>query len=442
MRFIVDINRPCYESGRKVQFLEVGRRPVAERRVELGLGTGTSKSGYRSCLWVGVTLLTLGGCTEDMEVRAGHEDRMTVRDSMGVLISENFDSVGGVNWTIRAEPVLTIGQDFRAPREYQFDWIGGAIRLPDGGILVADGGNTLRAYRETGGYIATWGREGEGPGEFGLLGGLDRLGADSVVVWDRRLQRLTVFDATGRVGREVTVREAPELILRGAIGQDRLVFERVVAFEFDASEFEKILTGRSGGEDYQRQRGAVELWDATGNRVAVVGPYPHTEYHFPSRAVRFFGPVRFFRKMITGVWDSLVIAGPNDTYELHGHGIDGGVERIIRWNRAPIVADDGHRKAFADENPGRDQDAPMASHLPMFDWVVGDALGYLWVRDYDMPGEELVRWTIFDSAGAIVTRLRTSDRLRVWEIGQDYILASQTDDLGIHSVVVLSLHRG
>lgn len=438
----MDTRRPCYDSDRKIQFLQIGRSPVPERCVELRSGTGATRSGHRSCLWVGVILLALVGCTEDIEVGTGHEGRMAVRDSMGVRISENFDSVGDVNWTIRAEPVLTIGQDFQAPREYQFDWIGGAIRLPNGGILVVDGGNTLRAYRETGGYVATWGREGEGPGEFRLLGGLDRLGADSVVVWDRRLQRLTVFDGTGRVGREVTVREAPELVLRGAIGRDRLVFERVVAFEYDVSEFEDILTGRSGDNEYQRQQGAVELWDATGNRVAVVGPYPHTEYHFPSRAVRFFGPVRFSRKMITGVWDSLVIAGPNDTYELHGHGMDGGLERIIRWNRASIVADDSHRKAFADENPGRDQDAPMASHLPMFDWVVGDALGYLWVRDYDMPGEELARWTVFDSAGAIVTRLRTSDMLRVWEIGQDYILASQTDDLGIHSVVVLSLHRG
>lgn len=133
--------------------LEVGRRPVAERRVELGLGTGTSTIGYRSCLWIGVALLALGGCTEDIEVGTGHEGRMAVRDSMGVRISENFDSVGDVNWTIRAEPVLTIGQDFQAPREYQFDWIGGAIRLPNGGILVVDGGNTLRAYRETGGYV-------------------------------------------------------------------------------------------------------------------------------------------------------------------------------------------------------------------------------------------------------------------------------------------------
>ena len=93
------------------------------------------KSWHRSVLWVGASLLALAGCTEDMEVGAGHEGRMAVRDSMGVLISENFDSAGDASWsagdafdsagdaiwTIRPEPVLTLGQDLRAPREYQFD---------------------------------------------------------------------------------------------------------------------------------------------------------------------------------------------------------------------------------------------------------------------------------------------------------------------------------
>lgn len=393
-------------------------------------------------MWLTATSLTLGGCTGDMDTEGDQMKRVAIRDSAGVLISENGVSADDVGWTIDDEPFLTIGQDVSASREYQLDRIGGAIILPEGGILVADGDNTLRAYRRNGTYDATWGRGGDGPGEFRFLGGVDRLGADSVVVWDRRLRRLTVFDVSGKVARESTVRDAPELILRGAIGQDRLAFERVVEFEFEASEFEAMLTGRSGREEYQRQEGMVEIRDATGQRVAEVGPYPHTEYHFPTRTVRYFGPVRYSRKMITGVWGSLVVAGPNDTYELRGHRMDGGLDRVIRWNVTPIVAGDGHRRAFADENPRRNQDAPMASHLPMFDRVLGDELGYLWVRDYDMPGEERVRWTVFDSEGTIVTRLTTSDKLRIWEIERDYILASQTDALGIHSVVLLSLYRG
>ncbi len=365
-----------------------------------------------------------------------------VRDSAGITIAETSDSSSPAEiWHMSDEPLLTIGADLRASREYQFDQISGVIRLPEGEILVADAGNTLRVYRENGDYLATWGREGEGPGEFGFLGGLARLGSDSVVAWDRRSRRLTVFDATGMVARENTLREAPELILRGSVGRGRLVFERVIEFEFNLSEFDELLAGRSGNEEFQRQQGTVEIRGATGGLLAVVGPYPHTEYHFPTPAVLFVGPVRFSRGMITGVWDSLVVAGPNDSYELRGHGVNGELDRIIRWNRIPIVADETHRRAFADENPQSNQEAPMASHLPMFDRVIGDELGYLWVRDYDMPDEETVRWTVFDSNGAIVTRLTTSDRLMVREIGRDHILASQTDDLGIQSVVVLSLER-
>ena len=205
--------------------------------------------------------------------------------------------------------------------------------------FVADGDNTLRTYRDTGAYMATWGREGEGPGEFRLLGGLDKLGADSVVVWDRRWQRVTVFDAAGRVGREVTMRDAPELILRGVIGKDRLVFERVVAFEFDASEFEEILSGRSGREEYHATTRDSRAMGCNGQSRGGRGSIPTYRITiFRAAPVRYFGPVRYSRKMITGVWDSLVIAGPNDTYELHGHGVDGGLNRIIRWNRTPIIA--------------------------------------------------------------------------------------------------------
>ena len=369
--------------------------------------------------------------------------RVAVQDSAGVLISENNDSGGGVVWTIRDEPVLTIGADLQAPAEYQFESIGDVIRLPDGGVLVADlGDNTLRAYREDGTYAATWGREGEGPGDFSFLGGVDRLGADSVVAWDRRLLRLTVFDMTGGVGRLTSVREAPELVLRGAIGPDRLVFERVVEFEFTSSELMDILAGRGGQEEYQREQGWLEVRDATGGPVAEVGPFPNTEYHFPTPDTRFFGPLRYSRSTVTGVWGSLAIAGPNDTYELRAHAADGGLARIIRLNRAPVATDGSHRRAFAEANPDRDPDVPMASHLPMFGAVMEDALGHLWVRDYDMPGEDTIGWTVFDSEGFLVTRLTTSDRLTIREIGRDHVLGTRTDELGVQSVVVLVLDRG
>ncbi len=379
------------------------------------------------------TFLAVAGCGEDMEVA---RDQVLVRDSMAVEITESSDPVdNAAAWSIGEEPTLTIGYDLDAPAEYQFASINGVIGLPEGGILVADQAS-LREYDKDGTHVREWGGRGEGPGEFSFIGGLHRWGADSVVVWDRWQLRLTVFDTSGNLGRTTGMQEAPQLLLRGAIGRDQFVFERVV--EFDANQ---LFANWNQRPEYEREHGVVEIWNAAGNRVSIVGPYPHTEYH-TNRSDRYFGPLRFTRRMVVGVWGSLVIAGPNDTYELRAHVPQGSLERIIRLDRSPVIPNEGHRRALVEEDPSKDRDVPMVSTLPMFDRVMGDDLGYLWVRDYDMPGEATVRWTVFDAAGAVVTRLETSDRLRVWEIGRDYIVASQVGDLDIQVAVMMSLDRG
>ena len=85
---------------------------------------------------------------------------------------------------------------------------------------------------------------------------------------------------------------------------------------------------------------------------------------------------------------------------------------------------------------------PIASHLPLFDRVIGDDAGYHWMRDYDMLGDGPVSWTVFDSLGIVVARCETPDNMEVWEIGVDYVVASQVDGLHVQSLVVLPLQRG
>ena len=142
--------------------------------------------------------------------------------------------------------------------------------------------------------------------------------------------------------------------------------------------------------------------------------------------------------MIAGIWGSQIIAGPNDSYELRAHNsTNGGLERIIRMKRSPIVPGNHHRSLLEDADP----DVPMAATLPTFSRVLGDAAGYLWVRDYTLPGATTSWWTIFDPAGAIAARL-DMNRMTIREIGRDYVVASRTGELGVEAVVVLHLDRG
>ena len=70
------------------------------------------------------------------------------------------------------------------------------LRDPRGGWLYWDRrGSQLRRYDESGALLMTWGRSGEGPGEFQRLVGADVLRDGRVVALDGRGQ-LSVWSAT------------------------------------------------------------------------------------------------------------------------------------------------------------------------------------------------------------------------------------------------------
>jgi hypothetical protein len=67
-------------------------------------------------------------------------------------------------------------------------------------VWVADAGNA-RIYRWgcDGRVLPALGRKGEGPGEFGQPSVLEALGRDTVAVWDRPTQRMTLYSQSGRL---------------------------------------------------------------------------------------------------------------------------------------------------------------------------------------------------------------------------------------------------
>ncbi len=199
---------------------------------------------------------------------------------------------------------------------------------------------------------------------------------------------------------------------------------------------------RSG---YRRERQMYEIRDGAGEPTAFLGPYPHTEFHINKTSMSLaIASIPYSRRAVGGTWKDLVVVGSNDTYELRAYRGDGALEIVVRLAKSRVATTEADRKAYFNDSPersSRDTDLPMASHLPMFDRVIGDDAGYLWVRDYDMPGDDPVSWTVFDSLGTVVAKSETPDDLEVWEIGRDYVVASRVDALDVHSLVVLPLRR-
>ena len=326
-----------------------------------------------------------------------------------------------------------------ASPDHQFDYVAGALRTEDGSIVVADGaGDALyvRRYSSSGQYLRTWARSGEGPGDFKSVAGMHRLSPDSLVVWDRSLQRITVLQSDGRVARTLRI-EAPPLSLKGTLADGGLLFEEIRHLVFRAG-----VQHPSGRHRYDK---TVRTYDREALPIALLGPFPDKESQNTIDGTGMhFNDLPYSRETLVSAWNDLAVVGVSDTYELRVYGSDGSLQRIIRLARPPTPTTEADRVAYLNawSNRRADPDVPAASHIPLFDRIIGDQMGCLWVRDYRLPGEAPAPWTIFDAAGMVVASTEMPGDLRVWDIGPDYVLASRADSLGVHSVVVLPLDRG
>ena len=110
---------------------------------------------------------------------------------------------------------------------------------------------------------------------------------------------------------------------------------------------------------------------------------------------------------------------------------------ILKRRNPPVSADLLKREREFHES------AQMAETFPVFSEVMGDAAGYLWVREYDFPGEERPAplWTVFDPGGRVLGFVETPPALVIEEIGEDYILGRTRDELGVESIQMWPLER-
>jgi len=116
----------------------------------------------RSRRWLLASVLTVSACASDGD----RQDVSVVRDSAGIVIVENRDAPEIPAWHVDPNPLLEIG---RAEGEGPdvFGLVRHAIRLPTGEIAVADGrAMDIRLFGSDGSHQVTFGRQGEGPGEF------------------------------------------------------------------------------------------------------------------------------------------------------------------------------------------------------------------------------------------------------------------------------------
>lgn len=382
----------------------------------------------------------------DAESDSGTALRSEVRDSAGITIVENARPATGsrLDWRVGEVPAVSIGTQEGDEGDMLF-LVFDATRLPDGRIALANAGSSeLRVFSADGVHLATWGGVGEGPGEFGAYTPetVSRWPGDSIAGDNMFRRQVQVFDADGNHGRTVTLADGYQSFL-GVMPDGTLLVKPSTVLSGGVFGAAEALVRKD--EDFGLLRPDGEL------RVSL-GAHPGEEW-FSSPAAAMARPHPFGRSTISTIWGDLAVVSPNDRYELRAYSSAGSLTRIIRRDhelRSPTRTEleEWLAETYADLPEERrtrlfqqlDGMAPV-EFFPAFEALESDPLGYLWVQEYPLPGEQDNVWAVFGPGGRILGFVETPLGLDVFEIGEDYVLGMAADENDVERVQLWPLDR-
>ena len=415
-----------------------------------------------AALLAGLSFLATGCQAGDAPTRGAS----SVWDSAGIEIVESADPAwDGDGWSVADRPSVVIGR-VEGDERYLFGFVSGGVVLRDGRIAVLDGQSALiRVYSSEGVHLEDWGGRGEGPGEFDFPGNIFRYRGDSILVNQIIPLRFVIFDDRGRFGRNAVPKVRPSDLPPGADEPSAVPTSSCCAFwgplpvgGFLFSYPEMVPSAASG-----TRRGSVSVGIVadSGGAAEPGGVFRGARHELGpqgSRVTHQFAP----RVVMAGAPGGYLVT-EGEAYSIHAHDASGRPRRIIRLAREPRPVTDGVRAAHEDQlrerfsRPGgrveggsRDEalrralSAPYPSHLPTFQGLHVDPEGTVWAlqRPYRTAdgGEETAmnEFFVFHADGRHLGVVELPAKLRVLQIGTDFILAAVSDDLGVNFV---HLHR-
>ena len=399
----------------------------------------TSSRGSRALLagLLLVTALPIIGCRDAGSIE--HE-----RDSAGIRIIEHAPSTSLARWHADSQPRLRIGRADGDEAQQLFD-VAGAARLSDGRIVVANSGTSeLRWFGADGRHLSTTGRSGGGPGEFRRILRLMRMPGDSILILDPAAARLSVIDDSGRFVRSFRVPRLPQ-------GQPtiraRFADGRLLGFMLNPD-----VIARPG---LHVQRGTFYVFSDTGSAIDSIGVLAVNQAEAREREGRqsvFYWP--FHASGFVGIAAERIVYAWSASPELLVSSDSGTLAQIVRLPDRPraftpaLRQEEGARVAETRSPTLRPlflrdwnrMDFPDS--LPVYSAMVVDRSDLAWLQELVLGDPPHRRWLIVDPVtGQLQADVMLPGRLRVMEIGDDYVLGTIRDDVGVESLVLLDLAR-
>lgn len=345
------------------------------------------------------------------------------------------------------EPEMRIGT-LEGEDVYMLGDVRGMAVGPGGEVYIYDRqGPALRKYAPDGTFMATFGREGGGPGEYKSSdGGLAVLEDGRVLLRDPGNARISVFSSSGEY-----LEGWP---LRGGYFAGRPLFTDTAGFAYtqiwgsdeDGNRYSALqplapdgtLQDSLPAPTWEHDPATVEF---SSERLSMANPVP-----FTPRSHWTFSPLGYY------------VGGLSTDYSVDLFRRDGTVLRIQRETE-PVAMEAGEKEARREEiASGFRQLAPdwkwngpaIPDEKPPFRSLSVARDGRIWVRlhqpaermadagtaDPDAPEvwKELVVWDVFEPDGTYLGQVRGPSSIETHPepvIGSDHVWAITTDELDV-----------
>ncbi len=403
--------------------------------------------GARSGAMSPIALLALAslGCGDAADPSTD-PNPVVVRDSAGITIVTNAGLGFADSTALRIDSanIVSIGE-LKGDDPYLFGRVVGAVRQDNGHILVADAHTeNIRVFGDDGLFIRRIGRPGEGPGEFANLRGLERVFGDSLLATDWEGGRLNILSPEGvwirsRINRDLPVTRGIQTRIESLFGDGTaLARESIRGCEFP--QLEGVMCADTSR--YHRV-------DDAGQELAEFGSLPNRRAvmireGLPTRvgvgALAWGQPFHF-------AGDEHFYYADGERFEARVFTLDGALERIVRVDLPQIEAEptdfnqlpaSGPLEGFAAAARRAHLASEFPPHLPQVEGLWVDRVGRIWLREWVVRAQQTVptRWFIFSPEGELLYSLR-QPLYRIYEIGEDYILGSSFDAMGVERVQLL-----
>ena len=354
-----------------------------------------------------------------------------------------------------AEPLVSIGPGQGVDSPYELFQVEGALRLADGSVVALSQGHyEVRRFGPDGRHLWTAGRYGEGPGEFELPVLLATCSTDDrIVIYDRAQYRVTTLNGDGELvddylfdfgdrtpygvitcapsGRMVFTQYGNDSQRPGREGPYRWLVDMIYSDGEGASP--QVFRRKVPGAD---------------RMLFFLNGVPVTE------GPRIWGRTVLFAPIDNGVW-----IGTADNHEIELVDWDGTTIGRIQWNGPGTEVTEEHIGAYRDElyeafrSEGRDdweqrfngywdfQRPNLPDRFPAYTKLI-IADGLIWVRHFRAPGQPEQHWLGFNDDGVHVATMFLPSRMKVQDLGPDWVLAVVADPLGTEQLVVHALEGG